>query len=262
MYFYTSDTYYSTRRAPHEIRAFSPGDPCGGDQSNGPSWSARRATERRGDIRPAASPQQRDGEGLAGREGLRRRPTAQVAAVFIERDIGHVVGAVLDAPVPVDRAQQHGRVGAFRRRAGDRGAGFVLRPHDLPLAHLLSPPLEPADLGQVRSAQVGLHRGISRRPQAAFLQPPVPGFRRVLHHRAEPPAALDQFTHQPVWGAGGYRPSGLAAHQRGKSYRDTFAQRRLVRIHRPDVRPAPSNDLRADGALRQQGVAGDQPPRD
>jgi hypothetical protein len=60
-----------------------------------------------------------------------------VAAVFIERDLADVVAAVLDAPVPADRAQQHGGVGphsgiTFRivvpaRQGSDRSVPLSLR---------------------------------------------------------------------------------------------------------------------------------------
>src|SRR5207248_6980676 len=110
---------------------------------------------------------------LADGEGLRGGPTADLVPVFMEGDVPHVMGPVLDPPVAPIGPEQDGRVGQRRAGAGDRVGDLVLGLDRLPLPYPAPPPLHSADLLQVRPAQVGVELRVVQRPEAALLAPPM-----------------------------------------------------------------------------------------
>ena len=96
------------------------------------------------------------------RDGLRRVAGADTARILAQGDIAAVVEAVFDAPVLADESEQLFRAGAgpgqARHRVGNRAGG---------LAGALTGPLDAADLGRARPAQMG--RDLARQRKAAHL---------------------------------------------------------------------------------------------
>ena len=121
-----------------------------------------------GDIGEAEQTDQGDGEVAQTRHRGRAVAGADARAVLIEGDVAHVMGAVLDAPMPAVEGEEPGRVGLCGGQAGDGKDGFLAVPAGFELDDLA---LDAADLCDMGEVDVVIERRAGA--QAALLQASV-----------------------------------------------------------------------------------------
>lgn len=72
---------------------------------DGGNWAAGIGTQGGGDVGAALATQEGDGEVTADGERLWRSARADLAAIFIERDVTNMMEFVLNAPVPAHQGE-------------------------------------------------------------------------------------------------------------------------------------------------------------
>ena len=110
------------------------------------------------------------GDGEVAQTGHHGRAVrgADARAVLIEGDVAHVMGAVLDAPMPAVEGEEPGRVGLCGGQAGDGKDGFLALPAGFELDDLALDAADLCDMGEV-DVVIECRAG----EQAALLQAPV-----------------------------------------------------------------------------------------
>ena len=196
----------------------------GEDEVNRAVGAASVGAEGGGDVEDMAASEQRDGEVPTDGEGFRCGAGADLAAVFVERDIANVVELVLDAPMASGDGEQGGGVGLIGRQAGDGTSDFRLDfagglPDTLALnpAELLDVWPRLADRPGVAHPDV-LGR-IGERPEDAPFKAPVVGFGRGVHRDGERGAPLLPRLLLPDWQDRWYGRIRDEGEQRGKKRR-------------------------------------------
>lgn len=152
------------------------------EQAQGQPAIGSQAAEGGSDVLRAGQAQQADGEVAQGGHDPRAGLSADLLAIFVIRHVPHIVGAVLDGPVPAVEVKQPCRRGLLWRQAGDAVDDF-----DSALAACEVEPFtgQPEDLAAVGEIEMGVEGAgnLDRSGFQAAMRLLALGVRRGKNHR-------------------------------------------------------------------------------
>lgn len=145
-----------------------------------------------GDVPGAGEAQEIERDVAEARHGLRPGALAHLGAVFVVRDVAHVVQLVLNAPVLAVEVEELGAIGASGRKAGDAEVDLLaVFPRSVTLLDL-DLGLDPKDLPRVGKLDVLAPADPAVSPDLARLEPPVSARGRDVRRGKKTPSPCSQ----------------------------------------------------------------------